>query len=172
MLIRDATGQAPLQTTGRTDLVNIFIPDVLRVITTTDPVRLEGDPDFNRLGFLGGDKTNGVSSGWPNGRRLGDDVVDIALTAIASGPTYGTITLVGDNVEENDVPYNQVFPYAATPHSGSFNRKDPARADMNGAVAGTNSVTTEYPMPPCNRSLPRQAARALGVSLPLRHGQH
>ena len=143
VLFGDATGQAPLQTTGRTDLVNIFIPDVLRVITTTDPVRLEGDPDFNRLGFLGGDKTNGVSSGWPNGRRFGDDVVDIALTAIASGPTYGTITLVGDNVEENDVPYNQVFPYAATPHSGSFNRKDPARADMNGAVEGTNAVTSE-----------------------------
>ncbi len=112
-------------TTGREDLVAVFIPDVIRVITTTDPVRLDGQAGFSRLGFLGEDTTNGVSSGWPNGRRLGDDVVDIALTALFSGPGYTTITIVGDNVTGNDVAYNQVFPYAATPQSGSNNRKDP-----------------------------------------------
>ena len=63
--------------------------------------------------------------GWPNGRRLGDDVVDIALTAVASGPTYATITVVGDNINANDQVYNQVFPYSATPHAGPTNRKDP-----------------------------------------------
>ena len=93
-------------------------------MTTTDPVRLAGQTGFSRLGFIGGDTTNGVSSGWPNGRRIGDDVVDIALTAIASGPGYSTITVVGDNVAANDLPYHQVFPYLATPHSGSNNRKD------------------------------------------------
>lgn len=111
--------------TNRTDLEKIFIPEVLRVVTTTDPVRVSGQTGFHRLGFIGGDTTNGVSSGWPNGRRPGDDVVDIALTAIASGPGYSTITVVGDNVEANDLPYHQVFPYLATPHSGSNNRKDP-----------------------------------------------
>ncbi len=110
--------------TGRTDLEKIFIPEVLRVVTTTDPVRLAGQAGFSRLGFIGGDTTNGVSSGWPNGRRLGDDVVDIALTAIASGPAYSAITVVGDNIAENDVAYHQVFPYLATPHSGTNNRKD------------------------------------------------
>ena len=110
--------------TGRTDLEKIFIPEVLRVATTTDPVRLAGQAGFNRLGFIGGDTTNGVSGGWPNGRRFGDDVVDIALTAIASGPSYSTITKVGDNIEKNDVPYHQVFPYLATPHSGINNSKD------------------------------------------------
>ncbi len=113
--------------TGRSDLRAIFIPDVLRVVTTTDEVPLDGQPGFNRLGFIGGDTTGGISSGWPNGRRLGDDVTDIALTAIASGPAYSTITLVGDNVPANDLPYNQVFPYAATPHSGADNRKDSPR---------------------------------------------
>jgi hypothetical protein len=44
--------------------------------------------------------------------------VDIALTAIASGPTYQTITPVGDNVNSNDAVYNLVFPYAATPWGG------------------------------------------------------
>jgi hypothetical protein len=112
--------------TNRTDLERIFIPEVLRVVTTTDPVPLAGQAGFNRLGFIGGDTTNGVSSGWPNGRRLGDDVVDIALTAIASGPAYSTITVVGDNIAENDVAYNQVFPYLATPHSGTNNSKDAA----------------------------------------------
>lgn len=117
--------QTNFVTTNRTDLAAIFIPDVLRVVTTTDPVPLAGQPGFHRLGFIGGDTTGGVSSGWPNGRRFGDDVVDIALTAIASGPSYSTITIVGDNVPANDLPYHQVFPYIATPQSGSNNRKDP-----------------------------------------------
>lgn len=112
--------------TDRTDLEKIFIPEVLKVATTTDAVRLSGQAGFNRLGFIGGDTTNGVSGGWPNGRRFGDDVVDIALTAIASGPGYSTITVVGDNVAANDVPYHQVFPYLATPHSGTNNSKDSA----------------------------------------------
>jgi hypothetical protein len=113
-----------LVTSGRTDLAAVFIPDVLRVDTTTDPVRLAGQAGFSRLGFIGGDTTSGKSGGWPNGRRLGDDVVDIALTAVASGPAYTTITLVGDNVPSNDQIYNQVFPYSATPHAGARHSKD------------------------------------------------
>lgn len=112
-------------TTNREDLVAIFIPDVLRVNTATGPVRLAGQAGFSRLGFIGGDTIGGVSGGWPNGRRLGDDVVDIALTAVASGPTYAAITVVGDNINSNDQVYNQVFPYSATPHAGPTNRKDP-----------------------------------------------
>ena len=117
-------------TTGRSDLELVFIPEVLRVDTTTAPVTLAGQLGFSRLGFIGGDTTTDgegrkKSSGWPNGRRLGDDVADIALTAIASGPTYSTVTVVGDNVAANDQVYNQVFPYSATPHAGTNNRKDP-----------------------------------------------
>jgi len=116
-------------TTGRVDLAAVFIPDVLRVDTTTPPVRLAGQLGFSRFGFAGGDTVldNGgfvKSSGWPNGRRFGDDVVDIALTAVASGPSYSTVTVVGDNVAANDQVFNQVFPYSATPHSGTKNKKD------------------------------------------------
>ncbi len=133
------------QTNDRQDLVAVFIPDVLRVATTTGPVPLSGQDGFSRLGFIGNDLTGGVSSGWPNGRRFGDDVVDIALTAIASGPTYAEITVVGDNVAANDVQFNAVFPYAATPHSGSNNSKDsipaPAPDPINpGDIDGDGDV--------------------------------
>ncbi|MEQ9095303.1 MAG: DUF4331 domain-containing protein [Phycisphaerales bacterium] len=132
-------------TEGRADLLAVFIPDVIRVATTTGPVRLEGDDGFSRLGFIGGDLTadvDGVSSGWPNGRRFGDDVVDIALTAVASGPSYGEITLVGDNVTENDLPYHAVFPYAATPHAGTNNSKDRTPTDFDLAdIDGDGAIT-------------------------------
>lgn len=119
-----------LAETGRTDLAAVYIPDVLRVDTTTNPVNLAGQSGFHRLGFIGGDTAqsgNGqiLSSGWPNGRRLGDDVLDIALTAVASGPTYAKVTVVGDNINANDQLYHQIFPYSATPHAGPTNRKDP-----------------------------------------------
>jgi hypothetical protein len=103
-------------TTGRADLRAVFIPDVLRVNTGTGAVRLPGQAGYSRLGFIGGDTTDGTNSGWPNGRRIGDDVVDIALTAVASGPSYSTVTVVGDNVASNDATYNQVFPYLGYIH--------------------------------------------------------
>jgi hypothetical protein len=112
-----------LVTTGRTDLAAVYTPDVLRVDTTTDAVPLIG-AGGNRLSGLGGDTTNKKWSGWPNGRRLGDDVVDIALTAIASGPSYSSIFVLGDNINHNDQTYNFVFPYAATPNAGPTNKKD------------------------------------------------
>ena len=122
-------GAGPLATTGRTDLAAVYIPDVIRVDTTTGATKVSGEVGFNRLSFIGGDTiANGSSvqipAGWPNGRRFGDDVVDIALTAVASGPGYSTITLVGDNADHNDQVYNMTFPYAATPHAGTRNSKD------------------------------------------------
>ena len=132
----NATYGTNFATTGRTDLVGVFIPDVIRVDTSTGPCNISGQASFNRLGFIGGDTLtastgNSVPGGWPNGRRLGDDVVDIALTAVASGPTYKTVTLLGDNVNNNDQVYNMTFPYAGTPNAGTRNTKD----------SGINSVT-------------------------------
>jgi hypothetical protein len=116
-------------TSGRADLQAVFIPDVIRVNTSTGAVPVAGEAGFNRLSFIGGDTVlNGsgqaIPSGWPNGRRFGDDVVDIALTAVASGPTFETITVVGDNAAANDQVFNRTFPYAATPHSGVRHSKD------------------------------------------------
>jgi hypothetical protein len=47
------------------------------------------------------------AAAFPNGRRLGDDVVDILLTIIANG------TKLGDNVNSNDVPFRDTFPFFA-----------------------------------------------------------
>jgi hypothetical protein len=117
VLFGDPEGDDPLPTTGRTDLAEIYIPDVIRVDTTTSAVRLPGNSGFSRLGILGSDLTTGSggprSGGWPNGRRIGDDVVDIALTALS----LFTVD-IGDNVNANDQLYNQVFPYLGTPHAG------------------------------------------------------
>jgi hypothetical protein len=122
-LINDVFGTS-FVTSGRVDLEAVYIPDVLRVDTTTGAVPLIGQGG-NRLSGIGGDTTNGKFSGWPNGRRLGDDVVDIALTAVASGPSFSSIFLLGDNINANDQTFNFVFPYAATPNAGTKNSKDP-----------------------------------------------
>jgi Domain of unknown function (DUF4331) len=74
----------------------------------------------SRLGLLGGDV-----AGFPNGRRVFDDVVDIELRAVAGGTPFTPATNVppnntlGDGVANNDVPYLTRFPYLGTPHSGN-----------------------------------------------------
>jgi hypothetical protein len=129
LVLGDPEGDGPIVTTNRTDLAGIFIPDVIKVDLSTPPARLAGggashptnldDPGFSRLSVFGGDVltsplTGGsVAGGWQNGRRFGDDVVDIAVTALAN---LGVV--VSDNVNRNDIAYNKVFPYAATPLNG------------------------------------------------------
>ena len=74
----------------------------------------------NRLGLLGGDV-----AGFPNGRRVFDDVVDIALRVVAGGTPFTPATNVspnntlGDGVANNDVPFLTRFPYLGTPQSGN-----------------------------------------------------
>lgn len=53
---------------------------------------------------------NNANAGFPNGRRLADDVVDILLSII----TNGAITN-GDNVNSNDVPFRDTFPFFGAP---------------------------------------------------------
>jgi len=65
--------------TGRDDLVAVLLtgvpdlnftgPKLADVIRLNTAIPVNANP--NRLGVLGGD-----NQGWPNGRRLGDDVID------------------------------------------------------------------------------------------------
>jgi hypothetical protein len=62
-----------------------------------------------------------VPGGWPNGRRFGDDVIDIAVTAVISDLRVSPPVIngpAGDNVDRNDMAYNKVFPYESTPQNG------------------------------------------------------
>lgn len=52
----------------------------------------------------------GPPTGYPNGRTLGDDVVDTLFFFIFNQ------TKVGDGVPANDVPFEKAFPYLAAPH--------------------------------------------------------
>ena len=66
----------------------------------------------NRFGVIGGD-----NAGFPNGRRLEDDVVDIELQVIA-GFLKGNKVPLGDGVDRNEKPFLNTFPYLAPPTSG------------------------------------------------------
>ena len=73
----------------------------------------------NRLGVLGGDL-----QGFPNGRRLTDDVVDIALQALEGAAVTGIVKplAAGDGVNKNDHAFGKTFPYLALPNTASVNQ--------------------------------------------------
>jgi Domain of unknown function (DUF4331) len=102
------TGVPSLNFTGNTQA------DMLRLNMSIPPTAKP-----NRLGVIGGD-----NAGWPNGRRLEDDVIDIAVRAVA-GKLMGNAVadVLGDGVDVNDVPNLSFFPYEADPFSGFANTK-------------------------------------------------
>jgi len=110
----------------RTDLVTAFLTGVpglnekgaaceyQRLNTAIPPTP---PASRSRLGVLGGDL-----DGFPNGRRLEDDVVDIALRVVAGAldPAFNVSpnNELGDTVVGNDLPFLSTFPYVALPHDG------------------------------------------------------
>jgi hypothetical protein len=76
---------------------------------------------INRLGVIAGD-----NGGFPNGRRLGDDVVDIALRVVAGvlvpGFNKAPNNALTDGVDSNESAFLSTFPYAALPHQGFESR--------------------------------------------------
>lgn len=141
-------------TSGRVDLVRVFltgVPGLNRPPFVVDP----GDPTagpgaaqadlmrlntaiaavspmsggYSRLGVIAGDL-----GGYPNGRRVGDDVTDISFRVAAgillpgNACAGGTASCnqapnnaLGDGVNANDRPYRTTFPYLASPASGYEN---------------------------------------------------
>ena len=141
-------------TSGRNDLVRVFltgVPGLNRPPVVVDPndasagpgavpadlMRLNtaiaattvGSAGYNRLGVIAGD-----TGGYPNGRRVGDDIPDITVRVAAGVLLPGTAcqngtqscnqapnNLLGDGVNENDKPFRTTFPYLASPWSGYEN---------------------------------------------------
>ena len=116
----------------RTDLVALFATglkglnqpanvkpgEMLRLNMSIPPCQKGSCKDYSALGVIGGD-----NAGYPNGRRLADDTIDISLQVVegeadpvAPCPCKSDL---GDGVDENDVSFRGAFPYLALPHRGS-----------------------------------------------------
>jgi hypothetical protein len=116
--------------------------DLLPLVTYTAPIAAKGTPAgpiadllrlntgvpatppdlANRLGLIGGDP-----AGYPNGRRLMDDAVDITLRVAVGGvlvPGFNKFpnNRLGDGVNVNDAPFRTQFPYLADCPSGRNRR--------------------------------------------------
>ncbi|WP_327287644.1 DUF4331 domain-containing protein [Streptomyces sp. NBC_01198] len=92
-----------------------FVPAEELRLNMSTPVT--ADP--NRLGVLAGD-----FQGFPNGRRMGDDVVDIALQVL-EGATPGHLVqalAAGDGVNGPGRPFTGTFPYIALPFTDAVNQ--------------------------------------------------
>ncbi|MFI6286232.1 DUF4331 domain-containing protein [Streptomyces sp. NPDC051018] len=127
----------------RDDLVSVFLTGVkdlnqppgvrpaetLRLNTAVPPAaRAE------RLGVLDGD-----NAGFPNGRRLTDDVLDIALQ-VMEGELVGAANDLGDAVDANDQEFGTSFPYVALPTAGS--RGPAAKGGSRDALNGGASLSS------------------------------
>lgn len=112
----------------RNDLVQVFLtgipganqpPNVVpsEMIRLNVAVPATASANVNRLGVIGGDL-----GGFPNGRRLGDDVVDITLRVAAGvlvdGFNKSPNNALTDGVDANDKAFLSTFPYVALPHQG------------------------------------------------------
>jgi hypothetical protein len=136
----------PAPPTPRDDLVEIFLTGISKNSGGPIPVNLNSqllnqdtDPNGfvpaeelrlnmstpvtavpNRLGVLAKDL-----QGFPNGRRLTDDVVDIELQALEGAAQSGKIVpalAAGDRVNTNDEHFASTFPYLALPHTAAVNQ--------------------------------------------------
>ena len=119
-----ATGIPPGLVPGFTTLLSDGKPHEMMRLNVAIPPTPSGNR--SRLGLLGGD-----IAGYPNGRRVGDDVTDISLRAVMGGtpftPDFNVApnNAVGDGVDRNDVAYLDRFPYLGTPHSGNVKGSRP-----------------------------------------------
>ena len=134
----------PAPATPRADLVEVFLTGVCtacgpvaadlnsqRLNKDVDPddfrpseqlrlnMAVPPSADPNRLGVLAGDL-----AGFPNGRRLADDVVDVTLQAAEGVLLPGhpaAVEGLGDGVNTNEKPFRGAFPYVALPSNAGVN---------------------------------------------------
>lgn len=137
-VLNAATGGAiGIPTPPRLDLLPVvtYAPPIAPIGTTAGPIAdllrlntgVSATPpgSASRLGLLGGDP-----AGFPNGRRVFDDVTDIALRLVVGGVlaapfpgfTAGINDRLGDGVNVNDTAYKTDFPYLGDAPSGRDRR--------------------------------------------------
>ena len=129
---------------NRTDIVQALltgIPGLTQIAPgapPTDTLKINlgvaPNPHPSRFGVLGGD-----TQGFPNGRRLTDDVVDIS-ERVVGGFLKGNKLPLGDGVDQNDKAFRPSFPYVASPAAGfdsQLKRTEPAHAPVPGDPTGS-----------------------------------
>ncbi|MCS7478637.1 DUF4331 domain-containing protein [Umezawaea endophytica] len=111
-----------------------FVPSEQLRLNTSVPVAAKP----NRLGVLAGDL-----QGFPNGRRLTDDVLDIELQALEGAAVSGIVPALaaGDQVNANDKAFGKSFPYVALPSGNAVNA-----ASTGGAVLPGGGELPSGPM--------------------------
>ena len=132
--------------TPRDDIFSVFLTGVEGLnkppsVTPAEMIRLNTGikpaANPNRLGVLAKD-----TAGFPNGRRLIDDVVDIELQALEGAVRTGELVealAAGDGVNTNDKEFGDTFPYLALPTSGSKTTGLGIRGSSAGRSSGTGS---------------------------------
>ena len=111
----------------RDDLIQVFLTGIPTLnqpknVEASEMLRLNMDiapcsSSCSTLGVIDGDV-----AGFPNGRRLDDDVIDIALRVVMGvllTPHDPAADTLGDGVDSNDKPFQSEFPYVAYPTAGS-----------------------------------------------------
>ncbi|MFF1545746.1 DUF4331 domain-containing protein [Streptomyces sp. NPDC058291] len=133
----------------RNDLVDVFLKGVKGLnqppyVTPSEELRLNTSikptASPKRLGVLDGD-----NAGFPNGRRLTDDVIDASLQVV-EGELVGSKNDLGDAVDKNDKSFEKYFPYIALPTEGSRGATAKSGADVKSqlgdALTGSADNTT------------------------------
>ena len=189
-----ATGKTPGNplTVGK-PFMNNFLPtfgDLLR-LNMAAPVTQRNDPKFSSEGILAAavagltdtslNKSNALQAlpnmdGFPNGRRLEDDVTRIELQAVggialaAIGLWYDDWTIgqspltpkllttlsFNTDIDHNDKPFQSKFPYVAVPHRGD--------GPCSGTIAGTNFSGNDLKVG--DKSLPNLGNTKLNLGAP------
>jgi Domain of unknown function (DUF4331) len=91
--------------------------EMLRLNTKIPPCEPGSCEEYSPLGVIAGD-----NAGFPNGRRLADDTIDVALRVVEGVLIPGhdpVVDILTDGVDANDLAFRSTFPYLALPHSGS-----------------------------------------------------
>ncbi|MGI8949487.1 MAG: DUF4331 family protein, partial [Ornithinimicrobium sp.] len=119
-----------------------FVPsEMLRLNLTVPPT---AEP--SRLGVLAGDL-----QGFPNGRRLADDVVDIEIQALMGAAQSGELVqalATGDGVDNNTAAFGDTFPYLALPNTKAVNQGAEGSTMPGGGVpTGFGGTATENGLP-------------------------
>ncbi len=119
------------------------IADLLRLNTGVPPTPMA---NRSRLGLIAGD-----GAGFPNGRRVTDDVVDIAARVVGGGilnPKFNVApnNLIGDGVAATDVPTQETFPYVHFAYSGRDSRHiDPSETGCGDQPTAESSNQADPP---------------------------